>query len=354
MTNLQGRLVLVAIILCSWHRFLPTVTAFQQSTPNQHHNYCRYRPLWRINPHSNSACRPFVSGSMSTTTTRLYEKKPEYSRELYLREEAESPFRKVRFFLYFSLGGGALTSLAVSLARVAAALNGINENLLSESALNVAVDVAGLVILTWAYRNDLASQESRLKRASKGAELAKLNIRASKNIVTGDFSSLDKRAKRETFVTTLASLRRGRGIEKRVVIAVAGPERIVQVLKESRELQEDLTFNDLLVIPYLLGGSSSIEDLLLSSSDDVDDDTDADTFLPDCVALPTSSANWKTFIEAEVAEATQQGVDAMTEGVTVILKKNGRIGQRTRGIYLSNMVADVTGRSSMGMDITNI
>jgi len=93
--------------------------------------------------------------------------KPEYSRELYLREEAESPFRKVRFFFYISLAGGALTSLAVSTARVAAALAGINTDLLQESATNVAVDLLGLGLIAFLFNRDLQAQDSRLKRASK-------------------------------------------------------------------------------------------------------------------------------------------------------------------------------------------
>lgn len=263
-------------------------------------------------PSSSSPSRSIIIG---TRTTRLFEKKPEYSRELYLREEAESPFRKVRFFLYLALGGGALTSLVVSLARVAAAVwSGINTELLPESAVNVAVDLVGLVVLAFLYKNDLASQESRLQRAFKGAALAKLTIRASKNIILtgdGDLPSLENNS-RETFTTTLASLRRGRGIEKRVVIAVAGPQRMSQVIHEAKELQDELMFNDLLIIPYILGSTENN----LTNQD-----------LPDCVALPQNGAAWKSFVDEEVSEATRQGVDAKIEGVSIILKKNGRIGQ---------------------------
>ena len=218
-------------------------------------------------------------------------------------------------------------------------MNGINADLLQQSATNVAVDLAGLVVLTVLYQNDLASQESRLKRASKGAELAKLTVRASKNILTGDDNLPEDDKARETFTTTLASLRRGRGIEKRVVIAAAGVDKLTQVVQQAKELQDELAFSDLLIIPYVLGS---------------DDSLTTDDFLPDCVALPTKGANWKAFIDEEVAEATKQGVDVQTEGLCVILKKNGRIGQRTKGIYLNNMVADVTGRAAMGMDVTNI
>ena len=64
--------------------------------------------------------------------------------------------------------------------------------------------------------------------------------------------------------------------------------------------------------------------------------------------------NWKPLIQEEVKEAASQGVNVLLEGFSIILKKNGRVGQRTRGIFLQNMVTDVLERASMGMDIKNI
>lgn len=138
----------------------------------------------------------------------------------------------------------------------------------------------------------------------------------------------------------MASLRRGRRIEKRVVIAVAGPERMSHVLEEAKSLEDELTFNDLLVIPYVLGSPDIVETLSFD--------------LPDCIAVPTGGTPWRSMVEDEMSEATNQGIDVKTERFSIILKKNGRIGQRARGIFLRNMVADVSARASMGMDVTNI
>jgi Low psii accumulation1 / Rep27 len=183
--------------------------------------------------------------------------KPEYSRELMLREEAESPFRKVRFFLYLSLGAGALTSLLISLARIAAAsFANVNTDLLPESLTNAGIDIAGIVVLSFLYQRDLRAQESRLKRASKGAELAKLKVYASKGIVqdidSDEILSGAEVGDTATFVTSLASLRQGRGIEKRVVIVAGGKSKIEQVLKQAKDLDSDLELNDLLIVPIIL------------------------------------------------------------------------------------------------------
>ena len=59
-------------------------------------------------------------------------------------------------------------------------------------------------------------------------------------------------------------------------------------------------------------------------------------------------------ITDEMEEAMKQDINVYEDGFCVILKKNGRVGQRTRGIFLSNMVGDVTQRREAGMDVMNI
>lgn len=297
---------------------------------------------------------PFVYYNAQSTTTpattslRL-SSEPEFSRDVRLREEAESPFRKVRYFLYLNLAGGALSSLFISVTRIAAAASGVNVDLMDESVRNAVVDVAGLIGVTFFWRQDSAAEESRLKRATKGAELAKLNVRANKALLLGDLmeeSDNDDAIKKPSssfgsFTTTLASFRRQRGIEKRVVLAAAGPDRIQQVLDEAKGLQADLADNDLVVVPVVMpaGVAPNV------ASDDC----------PANVALPVSVGNnWKRIMEEEAVEALSQGVDIQQEGFCVILKKNGRVGQRTRGIFLNNLVGNVVARKEAGMDVKNI
>lgn len=271
---------------------------------------------------------------------------PEYSRDILLREEAESPFRKVRFFFYASLGAAAVTSFLISGARVAAGLSGINTDLLAESSLNAGVDVAGIVLLAILWQRDVKAQDSRLKRAAKGAELAKLMVRGSKAMIEGYLESVpetesSRKSSTDSFTTSLASMRRGRGIEKRVVIAVGSKEKIDQVIKKSVELKDSLVFNDLLIVPVVVPQCTA------PAGVDPND-------LPECVALPVGSAGWKFVVTDELQEATKQGIDIDSEGFCIILKKNGRVGQRTRGIYLENLAGNVERRREAGMDVKNI
>jgi hypothetical protein len=270
----------------------------------------------------------------------------EYSRDILLRVEAESPFRKIRFFIYTSLGIAAATSLLISSTRIVAGLNGINADLMDESVLNAAVDLGGIVVLAFLYQRDAKAQESRLKRAAKGAELAKLKVRVAKSMMQD--STVDVKSNETRFTTSLASLRRGRGMEKRVVIAVGSSDRIQSIVKEAIDLQDSLAFNDLLIVPVVITPPNGV----ISPMINVDNET-----LPECIALPvsgTSSGSWKVVIDDELKEATNQGIDAFKEGFCVILKKNGRVGQRTRGINLANMVGEVIQRRDAGMDVVNI
>jgi len=80
---------------------------------------------------------------------------------------------------------------------------------------------------------------------------------------------------------------------------------------------------------------------------------DVDLLEQDCVALP-AGGNWKAVINDEASEAVRQGVDITGEGFCIVLKKNGRVGQRTKGIYLDRMVGEVNERRAAGMDVSNI
>lgn len=255
--------------------------------------------------------------------------KKDFDRKVYLREEAESPFRKIRFFAYFGLGAGALISLAVSSARVAAGLAGINADLLQESATNVGVDITGLVVLGLAYVKDKEAQESRIARATKGAALAKLMVKLNKAVQPGNVEE-------GVFTTELSSLRRGRGMDKRIVICVAAQEKLDELMEKSIALENSLSESDLLIVPVLPSGASPVKDEI-----------------PLCVGLPVGRG-WNEVVQDEMAQARQQNIDTDSEVIGIILKKNGRVGQRTKGVFLDRLVGDVSSRKELGMDTANI
>lgn len=284
---------------------------------------------------------------LSSTSLQMASDDEEYSREIRLREEVESPFRKVRFVLYLNLLGGAAVSLAVSGARIAAALSGVNTNLMQESITNAIIDIIGIVVIGYFYKQDQDAQESRLKRATKGASLANLQIRGSASLLSGAASDIDlnnidrNKLVGKTAVVPIKSFRRGRGIEKRIVIAIASKEKINAVLEQTKEVADSLVANDLILVPVVTPQFTAPLGI------------DNELMEMDCVALP-AGGNWMSVLTDETDQAREQGVDVEKEGVCIVLKKNGRVGTRTKGIFLENMIGDVLARQQMGMDVSNI
>lgn len=57
----------------------------------------------------------------------------------------------------------------------------------------------------------------------------------------------------------------------------------------------------------------------------------------------------------QVETALSQGIDPLKEGFSLVLKKNGRIGARSKGCPpWGTLVGDVERRKEAGMDTSNI
>ena len=128
-----------------------------------------------------------------------------------------------------------------------------------------------------------------------------------------------------------------------MLISVSQASQESQALSDIKKMDDDLEFNDLLIVPFVLPNIDPVAGI--------------ETPAPKSLALPVvvgDGGGWKDFIEEEVTEAKRQGVDVQEEGLCVILKKNGRVGQRTKGISLSNLIGNVVSRREAGMDVTNI
>jgi hypothetical protein len=123
------------------------------------------------------------------------------------------------------------------------------------------------------------------------------------------------------------------------VIVAAGSEKMKDIINDAKQLSDQLTLSDLVVVPVILpSGAAPTVDM---------------EGLPDCVALPVGN-NWRDLVENEADEAQQQGVNPLEDGISIIVKKNGKVGQRTKGVFLGRMVGDVTGRREMGLDVSSI
>ena len=161
-------------------------------------------------------------GTLPTRNTQLAampdDDEPElfggYTAKQRMREEIESPFRKVRLIFFGASTGSALLALYFSILNVAKAATGFSNDIpldeaVSSTAINV-VAVLACAAITW---NDYQAGEKNLERIAQGGRLAKLVV-----------SPATAPAKRRT----LTEYRRG----NRVAICVGG-EQYVQTLARS-------------------------------------------------------------------------------------------------------------------------
>ena len=111
------------------------------------------------------------------------------------------------------------------------------------SALNLGVDLASLVAISFAWRKEVTARDTRLKRITAGAAMAALRVQLMRKD--------DSRAVR------LAELRTGRGAFDddeglRVVIVAAAEPALDSALRAAAERSEALVASDLLLVPVLL------------------------------------------------------------------------------------------------------
>mmetsp|Transcript_39226 Transcript_39226/g.50698 ORF Transcript_39226/g.50698 Transcript_39226/m.50698 type:complete len:329 (+) Transcript_39226:125-1111(+) len=290
--------------------------------------------------HSFVGSRPMkVPSQLSRASLRMELKSddPEFIKKIRLREETEYPFRKIRMFLFGSSIASATVGLFISSTRLLAKATGIQgPQETTELLQNIGIDLGVIVICAVLLRNDFIAQAKILERLAQGARIAGLRVRAQFGEGQKAFS--------------LADFRRDRGQDKRLAIFVGSTELVQESLASSNPLSERLIKNDLLAIPVAVsfddnnkvrvtGAESTLEEALGQKH----------------VALPTSINLWQEWVESEVEVAQSQGIDVAKKGLTFIIKKNGRVGQRAVGCPPWQVfIGDVENRASAGLDVTNI
>jgi len=256
-----------------------------------------------------------------------------YTVKQRLREEVESPFRKVRFLFFLSSAGSALTALYFSaLAALKASMGGYADAMpMDEALLNCGINFGGVVVCGYLAYRDYQAGQANLERIAKGGQLARLAINpAAKEM--------------ERSIKTLSEYRR----TSRVLICSGGKEYIENIcrslnadqLKDVNNLPELLEQVDVIIVPVLLNkpsGSSKInvgdskqcwrETEPMSESDRNFDSTRSDNV----IGFPRGTAAWEQYLESEIETATKQGFDVIEKGFTITIKKNGKILRRATG-----------------------
>lgn len=263
---------------------------------------------------------------------RLGQKFGGYTVKQRLREEVESPFRKVRFIFFLSSAGSALTALYFSaLSALKASMGGYADAMpLDEALTNCAINLGGVLLCGFLAYRDYQAGQSNLERIAKGGQLARL-------AVTPAQKELEKNIK------TLSEYRR----TTRVLICAGGKEYIEKVcrtlnadqLKDTNNIAEALEQVDVLVVPVLLmeSGSNSISvgdtKSCWRETEPLEADRNFDSTRSDnVIGFPRGNSAWQEYLDSEIATATKQGFNVVEKGFTITIKKNGKILRRATGL----------------------
>jgi len=253
-----------------------------------------------------------------------------YTVKQRLREEVESPFRKVRFLFFAGSTGSALTALYFSaLNTIKAVVGGYQDAMpLDEALTSDAINIGAAIVCGYLAYRDYQAGQANLERIARGGKLASLIVEpaAGGNRLT------------------MANYRRG----FRVLIAAGGAEYIQKLarslaadqLKDTNIIPEKLQESDVIVVPVLLQRSGSGE---ITATDTTnawnsvepipEEDRNFDiTRANNVISFPRGTRLWTEYLESDIKTATEQGFDVMEKGITLTVKKNGKILRRATGL----------------------
>ena len=228
-----------------------------------------------------------------------------FTQKQILKEETEAPFRKVRIFFYISLLSAAGLGTVICLTKILAfTLQSRPSADLTDLYTNLGINLAGIPVLGYLWKNDLEKQKVLLDRIQKGGSLAGLKIK----LLTPAGSLTVK----------LSDLRRDRGIDKRVVIVVAERESVLNSLQTSIARSLEMLQNDLVIVPLVIESDPN-NDYILSAP------TLEGLYLPEGTAgslednlehigIPVALAGWNNVVRKEISTALTQDTNALKKG----------------------------------------
>jgi hypothetical protein len=248
-----------------------------------------------------------------------------YTVKQRLREEVESPFRKVRLFFFGSSVASAMTALYFSaLSTLKASMGGYADAPpLDEALASDAINLGAVVVCAFFAYREYEAGKVNLERIARGGKLAALVVQPSSG----------GRLK-------LAEYRRG----YRVLIAAGGASYISKLarslcadqLSDINSLPEKLIDSDVIVVPVLLSESNQVQDTKAFWNNVQAEEGDRNLDISranELVSFPTGANKmWTEYLQSELTTAKGQGFDVLETGITLIVKKNGRILRRATGL----------------------
>ena len=251
-----------------------------------------------------------------------------YTTKQRLREEVESPFRKVRLAFFGFSSISAATALYFSALTAVKANMGTYENIIpfDEAIVQVGINAAGAIGFGLLAARELKVGNANLARIAKGGLLARL-------VVTPAAEGSSKQ--------TLKEYRRA----SRVVIAAGGEDYINQLalslcsdqLADENTLPSALLGVDIVIVPVLLNEEYQFVDgrsAWVNAKPGGDDRNFDSNRANEVIAFPNEYdfASWNEYLKSDIDTAKGQGFDILNKGITITVKKNGKILRRATGL----------------------
>jgi hypothetical protein len=249
-----------------------------------------------------------------------------------LREEVESPFRKVRLAFFGFSSASAFVALYFSaLAALKANIGGYTDSIPLDDALQTcAINAAGALGFGVLALREMKVGQANLERIAKGGLLARLGVEIANTTTSSSSTSSSSSSRR-----TLGDYRRA----SRVIIAAGGSEYINKLalslcsdqLSDVNTLPSALTGVDIVIVPVLLDKECKVVDVKSAwrNASPGPNDRNYDSARADeIVAFPVGFSTWNEYLKSDIETAKKQGFDVMVKGITITVKKNGRILRR--------------------------
>jgi hypothetical protein len=266
--------------------------------------------------------------SSTPDDSSLGEKFGGFTAKQRLREEVESPFRKVRLaFFSFSAASATVALYFSALAALKANIGGYADAIPLEDALQTcAINAAGAVGFGGLALREVRVGRANLERIAKGGLLARLEVEPAAASAAAEGGSVRR---------ALGDYRRA----SRVVIAAGGADYVNRLamslcsdqLADENTIPSALVGVDTVIVPVLLDGKCQAVDSKNAWRNAVpgENDRNFDSSRADeVVAFPAGFAAWNQYIKSDVETARGQGFDVLAKGITITVKKNGRILRR--------------------------
>lgn len=258
-----------------------------------------------------------------------------YTMKQRLREEIDSPFRKVRIaFFGASFASALIASYFSALNTIKALVGGyadampLDEALTSDAINLVAVFACGFLV----YR-DFKKGQVNLEKLARAGKLASLVVEPAR-------LQADKKRR----LVEVKSYRRS----NRVLIAAGGRDFISFLakslasdqLKDANILPQKLLEVDFVIVPVLLEKLNEkivVGDTRAFWRDGVEttiteNDRNFDiNRANDVISFPQGPNAWNSYLDSEIETAISQSFDVLQKGITVTIKKNGKILRRATG-----------------------